>query len=244
MFLLSLLLTFIHMASGNDLELLLHDIDFRHYRIMAKASEASFLKSMSFFNGDFTYVEYDNDVQSILGVLYDYNKTAHYAYQGLDAFVTFCPDLIQTGVVCSSSLSEMLSFYDIALDIESTLEGETKEDATLKIQELYEDIYDVELTCYERNASSFILSSMVTEAWYFVDGLEDEVNQMQVQIKQHEDRMHRETGLHNYTASVSSQKMIKGIRNASRSANGLRYAVEFCQRHILNYSLINSTSYL
>lgn len=244
MLLLILLFTCFHLSNANDLELFLYDIDFRNYRMLAKASDFSFIETMNFLDGDFTYVKYDDNIQSMLNVMTDYNKTTHYATHGLKVFLTNCPDLVRTGIICSTSIAEMLNYYDIAIDITSTLDNESIEDANLKLQEMESDIFDVDFTCFERNSSSYILSIMVTEAWYFVDNLEDEVNKMHLQIKQQENRLYLENGLHNYTGSIAAQKIITDIQTATGIVRNLKDTLAFCQKHILNYTLINSTSYL
>lgn len=243
MFLFVLLFARFYLSSANDLELFLYDINFRNYRITAKASDYIFTETISFFDRDFSYVEYDENIPSMLDVMSDYNKSAHYATRGVNVFLSNCPDLVHTGIICSSSITDMFNYYDIALDIMSTLDNETIEDANLKLQEMEADISDVHFTCAERNVSSYILSTKVSEAWYFVDNLEYEANKMHLQIKQQENKMFLDNGVHNYTASTVSQKMITDIQTACDIVRNLKVMLAFCQRHILNYSLINSTLY-
>ena len=244
MLLLVLIVTFVFIASGNNFEVLLFDTSFQEYITISRASNIVFQESLDFFADDVEFNYKNDSIVSILEELTEYNKTAHLIHDKLGAFITNCPNLVQAGSLCVTSIQDSVVSLDLAIEMYSIVSEEIEDDAFEKIFELKQDFEQIVKNCDERNSSSVMLSLKITDYWYIVEESLDKVEKMHVILKQKEQEEFLSTGVLNMTAGVSSQSLLVDIRNVSNHVSVLGRAIHFCQKNILKYSLINNTEYL
>ncbi len=244
MLLLVLIVTFVIIASGNNFEVLLFETSLHEYITVSRASNIVFQESLNFFSDDVEFNYKNDSIVSILEELTEYNKTAHLIHDKLGAFITNCPNLVQAGSVCVTSVQDSVVSLDLAIEMYSIVSEEIEEDAFEKIFELKQDFEQVVKNCDERNSSSVMLSLKISDYWYIVEESLDKVEKMHVILKQKEQEEFLSTGVLNMSASVRSQTLLVNIRNVSNHVSALGRAIHFCQKNILKYSLINNTASL
>ena len=249
MLLLVLLVTFVNIvsgniASGNSLEVLLFDTSFREYLTITRSSNIVFQKALGLFADDVEFNYKNDSIISMVEELTEYNKTAHIIHDKLGAFVTNCPNLIEAGAVCITSIQDGMVSLDLAIEAYTIVSEEIEEDAFEKLTELKQDFEQVVKNCDERNSSSVRLSLKISGYWYIIEESLDKVEKMHIILKQKEQAEFSSTGVLNMSASVRSQSLVANIRNVSNHVFALGRAIQFCQKNILKYSLINNTEYL
>ena len=244
MFFFTLLITFLHVASGNDLDLLLFDTSFREYIAVSRSSNILYQRTLDLFDDDVQFNYKNDSIQSIVEELTDYNKTVHHIYNRIGDFITYCPELVQGGSYCLTSVQDIMLALDLAIETYTLTSEEIEDDAYEKITELKQDFEQVITNCDERNSSSIALSLKISEYWYTVEDSLEKVEKMHVILKKMEHDKFLSTGTLNHSASVRSQSLLSNIRNVTHHVTSLGRAVQFCQKNILKYSLINNTSYL
>jgi len=244
MFLLVVLFVCLRLTIANDIDLLFYDISFRDYIHISRSSNNIFHATLDQFDKKVQF-EFKNDsIVSIQTEMSDYNITATHVLEKLGYFINICPDLVQSGYLCTTTAQDMLMNIDLAFELYEFLteesNEESNEDAYEKIEELKVDFKNVLSNCDERNASAVELYTRVSEYWQFVDENSKKLEKMHAQVKQFEHEMFIESGNHNYTSSVQTQKILHDIYTTVRIVKSFNKIVQFCQESILKYSLINT----
>jgi len=239
-----LVVQFVNIASGNNFEVILFDTNFREYLTLTRASNTVFQESLDFFADDVEFNYKNDSIVSIIKEITEYNKTAHLIYDKLGAFITNCPNLVEAGAVCITSIQDGVVSLDLAIETYTVVSEEIEEDAFEKLTELKQDFEQIVKNCDERNSSSIMLSLKISGYWYIVEESLDKVEKMHIILKQKEQAEFLSTGVLNTSASVKSQSLLANIRNVSNHVSALGRAIQFCQKNILKYSLINNTGYL
>lgn len=247
MFLLVVVFVCLRLTIANDIDLLFYDISFRDYKHISRSSNNIFHATLDQFDKRVQF-EFKNDsIVSILATVTDYNKTVAHVWEKLGYFINICPDLVQSGFLCTSTVQDMVMNIDLAFELYDFLidesAEESNEDAYEKIEELKIDFGGVLSNCEERNASAVELYTRVSEYWQFVDENTKKLEKMHSQVKQFEHEMFIDSGKHNYTSSVQTQKILDDIHTTVRIAKSVDKIVQFCQESILKYSLINISNH-
>lgn len=247
MLLLVVLFVCLRLTIANDIDLLFYDISFRDYIRISRSSNNIFHATLDQFDKKVQF-EFKNDsIVSIQTEMSDYNITATHVLEKLGYFINICPDLVQSGYLCTTTAQDMLMNIDLAFELYEFLTEESNEesnedayeDAYEKIEELKVDFKNVLSNCDERNASAVELYTRVSEYWQFVYENSKKLEKMHAQVKQFEHEMFIDSGKHNYTSSVQTQKFLDDIHTTVRIAKSFDKIVQFCQESILKYSLIN-----